>query len=174
VRPLRIVSRENSELFCYAGSREQAEKAEQLARAFAGEHGWELELELRRWHPDAEKWEEPDTPLPATDAQRAAEHAELIASEREGEPEFEVRITCADRHQARELRETLRREGFPAVSRYNFVLVGASDEDSAQALTDRLGREAPEGSTVTAEATARAVLTAVGTSPFAVFGGLGG
>lgn len=169
------VSRENSELFVYAGSRDQAEKAGQVAQSFADEHQWDADFELRRWHPEAERWEDPDAPLPATHAQHAAEHAELIASERqESEPAFEVRVQCSSRTEARELVEKLRREGLPAVRRYSYVLVGVRDEDTAQALTDRLRAEAPAGSEVTAEGTARTVLAAVGTSPFAVFGGLGG
>lgn len=170
-----IVSREDSTVFCYTGAREQAERAEQLARRLAGEHGWEVDFELLRWHPEAESWEDPDKPLPASEAELASEHAELIAAERDQPlPEFEVRVECDSRQAARELAEKLAAEGLPSVHRARYVLVGAADEDAANTLAQRLRAEAPPGSKVTAEGTVGAVLARVGTNPFAVFGGLGG
>ena len=77
-----VVSHDNAEVFCYAGTREQAERAEQLIRTHAQEHGWQIETELRRWHPDAEQWEEPDKPLPSSPIEREGEHEELIEQER--------------------------------------------------------------------------------------------
>jgi predicted Zn-dependent protease len=170
-----VVSRENSELFLYAGTREQVEAAAELARSFAQENGWDIETELRHWHPTAEDWEDPDNPLPSTEAEQAAEHAQMIEAERdEPEPDFEVRIVCDSRQTARELADQLRQEGLPNVRRSNYVLVGARDEDSANALAERLKAEAPPGSVVTAEGTARYVAESVGPNPFAIFGGLGG
>jgi hypothetical protein len=175
-----VVSNEGSTIFFYAGQREQAERAREVARRFADEQGWEVGLELRHWHPTAEAWEDADKPLPADDTQRAAEHAELIADERrqaleEGLPEFEVRIECRSRADAQSLSEKLRAEGLLNVHRFKYVIVGAPDEDSANALADRIRAEAPEGSVVTAEGTLGAVLTEGGAAnPFAVFGGMGG
>jgi hypothetical protein len=170
-----VVSRDNSELFLYAGTREQAEAVAELARSFAQEHGWDIESELRHWHPTAEDWEDPDNPLPSTEAERAAEHAEMIEAERdEPEPEFEVRIECESRQAARELADKLLQEGLPNVRRSNYVLVGVRDEDSANALAERLKGEAPAGSVVTAEGTSRYVAASVGPNPFSIFGGLGG
>jgi hypothetical protein len=170
-----IISRENSTLYCYTGAREQAERAEELARRLADEHDWALDFALHRWHPTAERWEDADVPLPASDAEQAAEHAELIASERsQPVPQFEVRIECSTRKAARDLADRLRGEGLPNVQRARYVLVGAADEDSAKALAERLRAEAPEGSTVTAEGTFDAVLAELGPNPFAIFGGMGG
>jgi CRISPR/Cas system-associated protein endoribonuclease Cas2 len=84
-----------------------------------------------------------------------------------------VRIKCTSRQAARELRDRLRAEGLPSVQRSNYVLVGARDEDSANALAERVRAEAPPGSIVTTEGTAATVLAAVGPNPFAIFGGLG-
>jgi hypothetical protein len=175
-----VVSREHSTLFFYAGERQQAERAREVAERFANAHGWELDLELRHWHPTAECWEDPDKPLPGSEAERAAEHAELIADERrqaleQGQPEFEVRIECASRADAAQLAERLRAEGLPSVHRFKYVVVGAPDEDAANALAQRIRAEAPEGSVVAAEGTLGSVLTEGGASnPFAVFGGMGG
>lgn len=170
-----VVSREGSEIFFYAGTREQAEQAERLAESLADQHDWALDCELLRWHPTAEKWEQPEQPLPSSDQERAAEHAELIASERLQEhPEFEVRVECSSREVARELTEKLREQGLPVVARFRYVVVGAPDEDSANALAERIREYAPADSTVTAEGTPAAVLAKVGSNPFAIFGGMGG
>lgn len=173
-----IVSQEGHHLFCYTGTREQAEAAESLIRSLAGEHGWQLDCELRRWHPEAEEWEAPEAPLPSTPAQHDAEHAARIARERceareQGYPSFEVRVQCRSEHDCRGFAEQLEAEGLAVVRRGHFLIVGAADEDTAQELATRFHREAPDGSAVVAEGTVPAVMA--GTSnPFAVFGGLGG
>jgi hypothetical protein len=178
-----VVSRDGAEVFCYADTREQAEAAERAIRSLAAERGWRITSELRRWHPVAEEWEDPDTPLPQTAAEQAAERAELMAAERgesarQGYPDFEVRVRCSSRPEAEELANRLRSEGIRCVQRWQFVVVAASDEDTAKALAERIRAEAPPGSTVTAEASvAEAVAEAplaTPFSPFAVFGGLGG
>ena len=178
-----VVSRDGAEVFCYADTREQVEAAEQAIRAVAAEHHWQFESELQRWHATAEEWEDPDTPLASTDAERKAERAELMESEREeskaqGYPEFEVRVRCPSRRDAKRLAERLAEEGIPSVHRWQFVVLGASDEDSAHALAERIRREAPTGSIVTAEGSEQEVVGeapfATTSSPFSIFGGLAG
>jgi hypothetical protein len=180
-----VVSRDGSEVFCYADTREQADAAERAIRALAADRGWELRSELRHWHPAAEEWEDPEAALPQTDTERAAEHAELVRQEREesrrqGFPDFEVRVKCPSRRDAARLAEQLRAEGLPNAYRWDFVVVGAADEDSANALAERIRSEAPAGSEISAEASVQEVSSeapAVATpynNPFAVFGGLGG
>ena len=78
-----IVSRDGPEVFCYTGTREQAEAAERAIRAVADKHGWSLTSRLEHWHPTAEQWEAPDEPLPHTETETAAERAELMETERE-------------------------------------------------------------------------------------------
>ncbi len=178
-----VVSRDGAEIFCYAATRDQTDAAEQAIGAIASERGWSLSTELKHWHPSAEEWEDPDKPLPQTDAERAAERAELMAEEREesdkqGYPDYEVRVKCPSHREARELAEKLREEGIPSVQRWQFVVLGAGDEDDANALAERIRAETPPGSTVTAEGS---VSEATAEAPdsrfrkFAVFfGGLGG
>lgn len=173
------VSRDGSEVFCYAETREQVEQAEQLIRELAERAGWEIETELRRWHPAAEEWEDPDKSLPASDADREAERAERILNEREetdarGYAEFEVRVQCQSHHDAKELADKLRAEGISLVQRWKYLLIGLADEDAATALAERLRAEAPPGVTVTAEGSMRAVLDDRPPNPFAIFGGLAG
>ena len=175
-----IVSGDGADVLVYAGERGQADAAADAIRAIAGEHGWDVEFELRRWHPEAEEWEDPDTPLPVTEAERAAEHAQLVEREREetaerGYAEYEVKVHCSSHRDTVKLADRLREEGLPIVRRWKYLLVGASDEDAANALAERLRAEAPAGATVTAEVSQRAAWDDdPGRGSFAMFGGLGG
>ena len=173
------VSADGEQVFAYAGSREQAESVAELVRSLADKRGWQVELELRRWHPTAEDWEDPDKPLPRTEAEQAAEHAALIEREREesaesGHPEFEVRIHCESHDDAMELADKLEQQGLAVVRRWNFLLIGAPDEDSARALAAEVREQAPPGCVITSEGTQRTVAEGSGGNPFAIFGGLGG
>jgi len=174
-----IVSRNGVHVFLYAGSRDQAEGARDLVLALAKRHGWNLDVDFKRWHPVAEDWEDPDKPLPDGPSAELVEHETLIAAERKeteerGHPEFEVRIDLPTRHDALRFAEQLRNEGLPVVHRWRFVLVGATDEDSAKALAERIRAEAPPGSRVSAEGTWQAAYAERPPNPFAVLGGLGG
>src|SRR5690348_14657814 len=175
-----IVSVDGPDVLCYAGERAQAELAADAIRAIAAERGWDVELRLKRWHPTAEEWEDPEVPLPTTDAERAAERAQRVAKEREesaerGYAEYEVRIQCSSHRETVELADRLQEEGLPLLRRWRYLLIGASDEDSANALAERLRAEAPAGSTVVAEVSQRAAWDDdPSRGSFAVFGGLGG
>jgi hypothetical protein len=174
-----IVSGDGPTVFVYAGAREQAEQARSLIAKLAETHGWTVAAELTHWHPEAEEWEDPDLPLPAGDAAKVAEHEELIAAERKqlaesGEPEFEVRVDLPSHREAVHFAEQLRGEGLPAVRRWKYLVVGATDEDSAKELATRLEGEAPSGSKVTVEGSGQVAYAERPANPFAVFGGLGG
>ncbi len=174
-----IVSREEERVFLYAGTREQAEAAREEAAKVASENGWSPEINLSHWHPDAETWEDPDKPLPDDDAARAAEHAELVAAERKAveagaPPQYEVRVDLPSHRDTVHFDEMLEAEGLPAVRRWKYLVVGATDADSAQQLATRLEGEAPAGSKVTVEGGGEAVRDEQPPNPFAIFGGLGG
>ncbi len=174
-----IVSRDSDTVFLYAGSREQAERADALVARLADEHGWRLETELRRWHPEAEEWRDPDEPLPVDAEARRAEHAEAIADERaevaaSGEPRFEVRVDLDSHGDARRFAVRLEDEGLPVVRRWKYLVVGASDEDAAQELAARLRQEVPAGGEVQVEGSGRVAWEERPPNPFAIFGGLGG
>lgn len=176
-----IVSVDGDEVFCYTGSREQAERAEQLILGMATDKGWQVDTELTHWHPSAAAWEQPDAPLPQTDSDRLAEHAALIERERaesaaQGYPAFEVRIQCESHGDTVALAKRLRQEGLPNVHRWRFLLVGANDEDSANQLAERVRGLAPAGVTVSVGPSGGALNDGtLGTrNPFALLGGLGG
>jgi hypothetical protein len=173
-----IVSVDGAELFCYAGTREQADHAQDVIARVAAEHAWTPVFELRHWHPTAEQWEDPDVPLPDSDAARAEEQRQRVEQERaeslaQGYPEYEVRVQCGSRGEAVELAERLRSEGLQVVHRWSAVLLGALDEDSAGQLADRLRAEAPN-TTVTVEGNMRAIYNERPWRPYSVLGGMGG
>jgi hypothetical protein len=174
-----ILSREGPRIFAYTETREHAEAVHDRVVTLDREHSWAAATELRHWHPVAENWEEPDVPLPESDAAVAAEHAEAIATERErlaetGEPEYEVRVELPSHDDAARLADRLRAEGLPAVRRWKYLVVGAADEDEAKELAQRLELQAPSGSEVSAEASGQVAWAERPSSPFAIFGGLGG
>ncbi|HSS41856.1 MAG TPA: hypothetical protein VLK37_04815 [Solirubrobacterales bacterium] len=173
-----IVSRNGTTIFLYAGDREQAEKARALVERLAQEDGEEVDIDFRRWHPDALEWRAADEPLPDDAAARAAEHqtrieAERKESEEQGYPQYEVRVQFPSWGEAGEFAERLRSEGLQTVHRWHHVLVGANDEDAARALAERIRSEAPAGSEVVVEATLKEIQDDI-RSPFAFLGGLGG
>ena len=174
-----VVSINGPELFCYTGSREQAERAEELIRRIAADHHWTIDVQLSHWHPVAEEWQDPDAPEPASATAVAQEREERVEDERQesseqGYPDMEVRVQTGSRHEARELSHRLAAEGLPNIHRHNYVLIGATDEDSAQGLADRLRGELPDGTPIAVEANRRAVYDHRVWSPFSVLGGLGG
>jgi hypothetical protein len=174
-----IVSRNDDRIFLYAGLKEQIESARELLLALAAKHGWAFDLDLRRWHPIAEDWEDPDKPLPgAGSAETAEREAFMRAEDREAEergyPQFEVRVDLGSRHEAARFAEQLQGEGLPTVHRWRYLLVGASDEDLAKALAERIRSEAPADSKVAVEGTWKAAYAERGPSPFAFLGGLAG
>jgi hypothetical protein len=174
-----IVSRDGTRLFVYSGSRAQAEAVGELILRIAGEENWTIERRLRRWHPEAEDWENPDEPLPGGADSAREEHDARIASERgrserSGEPQYEVRVDLPTHREAVEFAKQLEEEGLPAVRRWKYLVVGATDEDSARALAERIEAEAPSGAEVTAEGSGRVAWAERPPNPFAIFGGLGG
>lgn len=174
-----IVSVDGHELFLYAGSREQAQAAIETVRGLAAKSNVTPTTELRRWHPVAEEWVDPDQPLPATGSAADAEHQELIEQEREESSElhaaaYEVRVATASHRETVALAEQLDALGVPYLRRWRYLLVGAADEQAAAALADQIRGLAPAGSRVEVEATLAAVAQDTPANPFAVFGGLGG
>lgn len=178
-----VVSRDGSIVFCYADSRAQAEAVQRAIEQLSAQHGWSIDMGLERWHPVAERWELPDAEPPDTPAELRQEHAELIQTERDesrerGFPMFEVRVRCESHRDAEELAQRLGAEGIPTVHRWQFVVAGANDEDSAESLAQRIREEAPPGTSVTAEGSTQEITRnapyATPFSPFAVLGGLGG
>ncbi len=84
-------------------------------------------------------------------------------------PEFEVRAELNSRHDAVTLTERLRDEGLLPVRRWRYLLVGATDEDSATELAAHIKTEIPSGGQVKVEGTVAAARAESGLNSFAVF-----
>ena len=168
----------DEEVLLYAPARAPAESAPRLVQRVGAAPRGTPETELRRWHPTAEIWEDPDNPEPADAEQLATEDSIRNAGERresaeQGYPDLEVRVGCASRHDATELSHRLEQEGIVNGPRWHWVLSGAADEDDADALAERLRGELP-GAEITVESNLNKVAAGMPGNPFAWLGGLAG
>lgn len=172
-----IVSRDGERVFFYTDTEERAREVERVVLARLG-HPAAGEVEVARWHPVEQLWEDPAVPLPDTEEEWQAEHERLQAREaedsrRSGHGEWEVRVELGSHGETVELADRLEGEGIPVVRRYTFLLVGAENEDQARELAGRLEREAPGGARVEVEPGGQMVWEVAPANPFAVFGGFG-
>jgi hypothetical protein len=154
--PRAVVTHDRDDVFLYADSPLDAERVRAVVQDVIDREHLDAELELARWHPLEERWEDAAKPLPASDGERVAEHARLEQEETEesqqaGFAEWEVRVTLPSHQEARAFGERLRSEGIPVNQRWRYLLVGANDEDDAAALAERLRTEAPAGSEIHSE-----------------------
>lgn len=178
--PRTAVSHDDDDIFIYADTAEAAEHARAAMASALAENGAEGEVTVARWHPVAERWEDPSVAVPEADSDSPEEHAERMAEEdeeskEEGFPEWEVRITLPSHHAATAFAKQLQSEGIPVVRRWRHLLVGADDEDLAQALAERLKAEAPPGSELLVEGNSEEEYRQYckRESRYAYFGGLG-
>jgi hypothetical protein len=151
-----VVGSGDSQIFLYAGTEVAAGEAEQAARDMLGQLGIEAEITLDRWHPIEEEWRSPDEAMPRTEAERHAEHerledAETADSVAAGSALWQARAELGSHRDAVALADTLQGEGYPVVRRWRFLIVGANNEDDAQALAEHIRREAPADAQVSAE-----------------------
>jgi hypothetical protein len=149
------LSVEATRVFLYAGSQNAARAAEQVVRDVLQRHGLSAgDINLQRWHPLEEEWEDPGTAMPQTDAERQAEHERLEQEEtREslatGYAQWEVRVELPSHRETVELAGRLRSEGRQVIRRWTLLVIGANDEDDASALRQAIEKEAPADARVT-------------------------
>jgi hypothetical protein len=171
------VSAGDSAIFVYGDAEEPIREAERIVRALLEEEGVEARVEVSRWHPLEERWEDASVPLPQTEAERLAEEQRLEAEEateaRERGPGWEVRLELPGHRETTELADRLEQEGIPVVRRWRFLLVGAETEEQAEELAERLRHEAPPGTSISVEGSRESLDEAALPNPFVVFGGLG-
>lgn len=171
-----VISVDADRMFAYAQTAEQAQEAARVLAELADAHHLAAHATIARWHPDEERWEAPDVPLPATPEERAAEHARLEEDEaRESAerrvPEWEVRVELPAHRDAVALEERLRGEGLAVARRSRYVVAGAANEDEAAALAARIRAEAPKGAKVTHGGSKEVAWDEL--HPFSFLGGLG-
>lgn len=149
------VSGGDDHVFLYADSAAAAQEAESVVRSIIGERGLRADFALDRWHPIEERWEDGSKPLPATAAERSAEHERLeedeeAASEASGYAEWEVRVDLPSHHDAVALAKRLEGEGQRPIRRWKYLIVGANNEDDATALAKAI-QDQVAGAKVTVE-----------------------
>ncbi len=169
------ITHEQDHVLMYADSLSAAQRARSIVEEVMSEHGIDGQIELLRWHPVEERWEDASVALPATDAEQEAERrlrdqtedAESIGG---GVPEWEVRVTLPTHHDARGFAKRLQSEGIPVNQNWRHLFIGANDEDEAAALAERVRSEAPAGSEVVADGNGMLIWRQM--HPFAAFGGI--
>ena len=162
------LSHDENRVIAYTDTREHAEAAQSALEALVAIEGLAAAFELQRWHPQAERWEDADVPLPhdeeaVQEEQREAETADLAAdyaeTQRTGVPEWEVRVTLPKHSDAVALAKKLAAEGMPSQRHWTYLLVGTFSEAEAKLLAERIRDEAPEASDVRVEGTMAYVLS---------------
>jgi hypothetical protein len=149
------VSRDGDEIFVYASSRAEAERAHAVIEAqLRSLGGGTAASAIEHWLEDEERWD--DEPKGET-----WEEEELD----EGYAPWEVRVQCSSHSEARALAATLEHEGYRPLRRFQYLIVGTASKEDAEALAERVHGEVEAGGEVVRETSPQ--------NPFAVFGGLG-
>jgi len=173
------ISGSEDHVFLYADTESAAREAEQVVGQVLSANEMQGTFRLDRWHHAEERWEDASVPLPRTAEEEEVEHERLeqeetAESQATGLATWEVRIELASHHDARALAERLEHEGYGVVRRWNYLLVGADNEDDARRRAQQLKDELPDGATIHVEPGGGTAWEAVPSNPFAVFGGLAG
>ncbi|MGB2875366.1 MAG: hypothetical protein WBB76_07805 [Gaiellaceae bacterium] len=149
------VSRDGNVIYVYAETQGQAERALRVVEAELAEEGIEARAsEVERWLHDEERWSgEPP--------QETWEEEELDR----GYAPWEVRVEYDSHDEARRQADELERAGYSVVRRFRYLIVGATSEEEARRLAQRLHGEVEPGGELVWEVAPQ--------NPFAIFGGLG-
>ena len=148
-----IVTRDGPRMFLYAETEEQAREAERVARELLAAEELTADTALTRWHPDEDAWKDASVPLPRTEEERAAERErhEREAERQHASPwayQWEVRVHLPAHRDTVDLAKRLSDEGIEVRRRWRYLLVGASTEERAAEIAERIRSEAPDGSEV--------------------------
>lgn len=163
------VSADGPRLFLYAGTEDAARAAEQVLGQVLAQHGLSADsVALERWHPVEEQWEDATVGLPRTPQEDQAEHQRLEQEETQesqesGQALWEVRVELPSHREAVDLARRLEAEGWQVIRRWTLLVLGANDEDDANALAQAIRAEAPAETTVLAQEVGPVV-------PFVLFG----
>lgn len=149
------VSRDGDEIFVYASTRADAEKAQAVIESQVRSLGGGAKAgPIEHWLDDEDRWD--DEPKGETWEEEEVDH---------GYAPWEVRVQCGSRDEAKQLAEQLESEGYRPVRQSEYLIVGTASKDDADRLAERLHG--------TVEAGGEVVWEAVPGNPFAIFGGLG-
>lgn len=151
-----VVSQDEGELFVYASSAAEAERARAIVESEVRAEGVDATVgPVEHWLHDEERWDDEPREL--------SPEEELLE---EGIAPWEVRVECESHGDATALADRLEGEGYGVVRRFRYLIVGAETHEEAEALAERLHGEVEPSSAF--------VWENVPQNPFVVFGGLGG
>ena len=150
------VSQDGNDLFVYASTSIEAERARAIVQSELAAEGLEADVgPVEHWLHDEERWDdEPPGPTP---------EEEILA---EGRAPWEVRIECGSREEAAELAARLESEGYGVARRFRYVIAGTATREEAEELAKRVHGEV--------EPSSQLVWETVPQNPFVIFGGIGG
>ena len=149
------VSQDGEEVFVYAGSRQEAERARSVVQAELRDNEIAAVTgPVEHWLDEEERWD--DEPPGET-----WEEEELDR----GFAPWEVRVECSSRHEARKLAEQLEADGYKPERRFQYLIVGTASREDADALATRVHGEVEPGGELVYEVEPA--------NPFAIFGGMG-
>jgi hypothetical protein len=150
------VSQDNDTVFVYAASAMQLEQASRVVEEELNDAGLTpSRLVSEHWLDEEERWDDdPKTPDIEEDLRER------------GYAPWEVRVECDSRHEASELAEQLRSEGYGVSHTFTYVIAGTETREAAVELAARVHGEVEPGGELVYEVQPQ--------NPFAVFGGLGG
>jgi hypothetical protein len=173
-----IVSRDGPRLFLYAGTEQAAREAERVVREVIAAESLSADISVERWHPVEQAWRDPSVSLPDDAEDVEEEYQRRLEREREeavreGDTDWDVRVTLHDHEAVRGLAAQLELEGLWVVRRWHHLLVKALTEEQARELAARVGEEAPPDAEIEIEVSDPEV-AGLTSNPFAVFGGLAG
>ena len=132
------VSGDDANLFVYADSPTQAERARLVILAELEHHSIvAMTSGVEHWLADEERWDNE----PAGDSWED----DVTAL---GYAPWEVRVTCRSHREAVELAERLEAEGYRPVRRWKHLIVGTASREDADALAARLDGEVETGGAV--------------------------
>jgi hypothetical protein len=150
------VSGDDENLFVYADSQPQAERAHAVIVAELEHHGIEATAsDVEHWLADEERWDNE----PSGDSWE--EEVEAL-----GYAAWEVRVTCGSRHEAVALATQLEGEGYQPIRQWKHLIVGTDSREDADALAARVHGEVETGGAVVWEEAIDSDLV----RPFAFFG----
>ena len=132
------VSGDDENLFVYADSPADAERAHAIVLAELEQHGIDATASgVEHWLADEERWDNE----PADESWE-----EEVAAK--GFAPWEVQLTCPSRHAAIALEKQLESEGYRPIRHWKHLVVGTDTREDADALAARLDGEVETGGAV--------------------------
>jgi hypothetical protein len=151
-----VVSNDGDELFVYAPSYAEAQRASEIVHAVIRDQGGDAEAgSVERWIDAEDRWDN-EPPGETWEAEEIGH----------GHAPWEVRVRTESRAAASALADELEGEGYRPLRRWSYLIVGTASREDAEALAARLHGQVEPGGDLVWE-------TLPG-NPFAVFGGMGG